>query len=173
MAKQKFISLFVLCCLLPLAAAWLVLTSGWYQGGVNSKGQWLAAEIRLLPAVPATAPHWRLVFVAPASCQQYCAQTLQLMTQIHTALGRKQQQLSLLVVAAELPSGLAAGLPKGVQFQQSDVTGLQIGSLVLVEQQGLALLQYPLPMQPQQFPLTGKAVMADLKKLMNYDRGPV
>lgn len=171
MAKQKFIGLFVLCCLLPLAAAWLVLTSGWYQGGVNSKGQWFATEIRLLPAVPATAPHWRLVFVAPASCQQSCAQTLQLMTQIHTALGRKQQQLSLLVVATELPSGLAEGLPKGVQFQQSDVSGLQIGSLVLVEQQGLALLQYS--PQPQQLPLMGKAVMADLKKLMNYDRGPV
>ncbi len=173
MAKHKFIGLFVLCCLLPLVAAWLVLASGWYQGGVNSKGQWLTTEIKLLPAVPATAPHWRLVFIAPASCQQACARTLQLMTQIHTALGRKQQQLTLLVAAAQFPTGLADGLPKGVQFQQSDVTGFQVGSLVLVEQQGLALLQYPLPLQSQQLPLAGKAVMADLKKLMNYDRGPV
>lgn len=173
MAKHKFIGLFMLCCGLPLAAAWLVLASGWYQGGVNSKGQWLSTEIRLLPAVPATAPHWRLVFIAPASCQQSCAETLHLMTQIHTALGRKQQQLSLLVTAAQLPAGLTAALPKGVQFQLSDVSGLQVGSLVLVEQQGLALLQYPLPLQSQQLPLAGKAVMADLKKLMNFDRGPV
>lgn len=168
MPKKKFIWLFALCCLLPVALAQLVLTQGWFSAGVNSKGQWLAEEIKLLPEVPASEPHWRLVYLAPTPCNSDCQQTLQLMTQIHTALGRKQQQLTLWVIGAQAPTELQAP----IQFQQGENNSLQ-GQLVLVEHQGLALLQYAMPQDLQQLPLTGKAVMADLQKLMKFDRGPV
>lgn len=168
MPKKKFIWLFALCCLLPVALAQLVLTQGWFSAGASSKGQWLAEEIKLLPEVPASAPHWRLVYLAPTPCSSDCQQTLHLMTQIHTALGRKQQQLTLWVIGAQAPTELKAP----IQFQQGENNNLQ-GQLVLVEHQGLALLQYAMPQDLQQLPLTGKAVMADLQKLMKFDRGPV
>lgn len=169
MPKKKFIWLFALCCLLPVALAQLLLTQGWFSAGVNSKGQWLAEEIQLLPAVPASEAHWRLVYLAPTPCLNDCQQALRLMTQIHTALGRKQQQLTLWVIGSEAP----AELPSPLQFQQGDNKTLAAGQLVLVEHQGLALLQYAMPQDLQQLPLTGKAVMADLQKLMKFDRGPV
>lgn len=173
MPKKKFIWLFALCCLLPVALAQLVLKQGWFSAGASSKGQWLAEEIKLLPAVPASEPHWRLVYLAPSPCLQHCQQVLSLMTQIHTALGRKQDQLTLWVLSEQAP----AQLQRPLQFQHNsgNISGnsIGIGELVLVEHQGLALLQYAMPADLQQLPLTGKAVMADLQKLMKFDRGPV
>lgn len=169
MPKKKFIWLFALCCLVPIGLAQLLLSQGWFSAGVNSKGQWLAEEIQLLPAVPASEPHWRLVYLAPTPCLSDCQQVLRLMTQIHTALGRKQQQLALWVIGNEAPAELQAPL----QFKQGVNKNLALGQMVLVEHQGLALLQYAMPQDAQQLPLTGKAVMADLQKLMKFDRGPV
>jgi len=169
MAKHKFLFLFVLCCVVPLAAAKLVLTNGWFASGVNSKGQWLTKEIQLLPAGKSTDPHWRLVYLAPSQCLEECSQTIELMQKIYLALGRKQQQLAL-VVLNDQP---IAGLPATIKQHQGSAYDLAVGQLVLVENQGLALLQYPVPADGQQRLLTGKAVMTDLKKLMNYDRGPV
>ena len=169
MPKKQFLWLFAACCLIPLAMAQLVLSSGWFSAGVNSKGQWLTEEVRLLAPVPASAPHWRLVYLAPADCLQSCMAALQLMTQIHTALGRKQDQLSLVVIGEQAP----AQLPSVLKFSRLPAQGLTPGSLVLVEHQALALLQYQFPPQATELPLLGKAVMTDLKKLMNYDRGPV
>jgi len=169
MTKKKFLWLFGACCLLPLALAQLVLSAGWFAAGVNSKGQWLSEEIQLLPATAANQPHWRLVYLAPADCQQQCQQTLNLMTQIHTALGRKQENLSLVVLGDVAPAELTSTF----QFQQGSSKTLTAGQLILVEHNGLALLQYQFPVDASQLPLLGKAVMSDLKKLISYDRGPV
>lgn len=169
MPKKKFLWLFAACCLIPLAMAQLVLSSGWFAAGVNSKGQWLAEEIKLLPATAANQPHWRLVYLAPTDCTQACQQTLHLMSQIHTALGRKQDNLTLVVFGDVAPSELTPVF----QFQQGKSAKIAEGQLVLVEHSGLALLQYPFPSDVKELPLLGKAVMSDLKKLINYDRGPV
>lgn len=169
MPKKKFIWLFAIVCLVPVALAQLVLTQGWFSAGASSKGQWLTEEVQLLPAVPASAPHWRLVYLAPSPCLQDCQQVLTLMTQIHTALGRKQEQLTLWVLGEQAP----AQMQQPMQFQRSANSAIGAGQLVLVEHQGLALLQYAMPQDLQQLPLTGKAVMADLQKLMKFDRGPV
>lgn len=169
MPKKKFLWLFAACCLVPLAMAQLVLSAGWFSAGANSKGQWLSEEIKLLPATAADQPHWRLVYLAPSDCQQQCQQTLNLMTQIYTALGRKQDNLSLVVLGNIAPTELAAT----IQFQQGTSQNLAPGQLILVEHNGLALLQYQYPTDASELPLLGKAVMSDLKKLISYDRGPV
>lgn len=169
MSKQKFLICFLLCCLVPLVAAWVVLKAGWFEAGVNSHGRWMKTEIKLLPAVPTRQAHWRLVFIAPEQCEQSCQQALHLMQQIHTALGRKQQQLDLVVVAPAAATGIDSSIP----VQQVDAQGIPVGHFVVVEQQGIALLEYSLPTDATELALTGKAVMSDLKKLMSYDRGPV
>jgi hypothetical protein len=169
MPKKKFLWLFAACCLVPLAMAQLVLSAGWFSAGANSKGQWLSEEITLLPATAADQPHWRLVYLAPTDCQQQCQQTLNLMTQIYTALGRKQDNLTLVVLGDVAPKELATTM----QFKQGKSSVLAEGQLILVEHNGLALLQYQFPADASQLPLLGKAVMSDLKKLISYDRGPV
>ncbi|MQK95140.1 hypothetical protein [Escherichia coli] len=49
MAKKKFLLLFLLCSLLPLAFAQAFLALGWFGGATTNKGQWLSEEILLYP----------------------------------------------------------------------------------------------------------------------------
>ncbi len=49
MTSRKFFILFFICAAIPLVAAQLSLSMGWFQQGSINKGQWLQHEIQLLP----------------------------------------------------------------------------------------------------------------------------
>ena len=170
MSKQRFLSLFLLVAAVPVLLALVMLKSGWYQAGVNNKGIWFEQEVRLLPAITPSQAHWRLVYLQPQHCDRACEAIEQLMQQVDLALGRKQDQLDL-VVLTEHPATQQADKPQ-ISFIQRSFAGLAAGSLMIVDQQGLALLHYPLPDAAEQLPLLGKDVMADLQKLLKFDRGP-
>ncbi len=170
MSKQRFLSLFLLVAAVPVLLALVLLKSGWYQAGVNNKGIWFEQEVRLLPATTPSQAHWRLVYLQPQRCDRAWEAVEHLMQQVDLALGRKQDQLDL-VVLTEHPATQQADKSQ-ISFIQRSFAGLAAGSLMIVDQQGLALLHYPLPDAAEQFPLLGKDVMADLQKLLKFDRGP-
>ena len=76
MNKNKFMLLFVLCCVLPLAGAKLVLEMGWFNPGSSSQGQWLEQEIFLLDDISDQKKHWRIVLLADEGCDQLCNNAL-------------------------------------------------------------------------------------------------
>lgn len=170
MGKHRFLSLFALVSLLPVLLAFILLKAGWFQSGVTNHGRWFEQEIRLLQPIAPGAAHWRLVYALPANCTEHCAQVLQLMHNIQLALGRKNAQLDLVVLASQPP---VVALPAGIALLSPAEFKLTDQQLVLVEQQGLALLDYPLPAENHALPMLGKALLADLQKLMKFDRGPV
>lgn len=170
MSKQRFLSLFVLVAAVPVLLALVMLKSGWYQAGVNNKGIWFEREVRLLPAITQHQAHWRLVYLQPQHCDTTCEAVEHLMQQIDLALGRKQNQLDLVVLTDQ--AAMPPAYNPQISFIQRSFAGLAAGSLMIVDQQGLALLHYPLPDAPEQLPLLGKDVMADLQKLLKFDRGP-
>ena len=64
MSSRKFFSLFVLCALVPLAAAWASLRWGWFSAAPTvNHGEWLTQELRLLPAPERGGGRWHLVYV--------------------------------------------------------------------------------------------------------------
>ncbi len=169
MTKQRFLTLFLLVAGLPLVGAFLLLKTGWYHAGVNNKGILFQREVRLLPAIDKQQAHWRLVYLQPEHCDTGCQAVEHLMQQIDLALGRKQDQLDLLVLSEEIQQSHTS---PAVKMVHGSFAGLPAGSLIIVEQQGLALLHYPLPKASEDLPLLGKDVMADLQKLLKFDRGP-
>jgi hypothetical protein len=170
MSKHRFLFFFLLVACLPVAVAFLLLKTGWYQAGVNNKGVWYNEEIRLLPAIDKQQAHWRLVYLQPEQCDVVCHSVEQLMQQVDLALGRKQDQLDLVVLTETRQMHQPASAPFTVVY--GSFAGLPAGSLIIVEQQGLALLHYPLPTATEHLPLLGKDLMADLQKLLKFDRGP-
>ncbi|WP_337880000.1 hypothetical protein [Rheinheimera sp.] len=164
MQKSRFLILFILCLGLPLAAAQAVLSFGWFGGSTSNKGQWLTQELLLLPAV-AGKQHWRLVYLsAEPHCDSRCEEAAYLQQQVYQALGRKQDYLALW----QLGAGTAATM------QNADlptVAQAYAGQLVLVDAQGLGLLSYPVALQRPENVQTGKAILADLNKLLKYERG--
>lgn len=164
MAKKKFLVLFLLCSLLPLAFAQAFLSLGWFGNATTNKGQWLDEEVILLPAASGDV-HWRLVYVTnEAECKTLCQNAHYGMQQVYTALGRKQQHLDLWQSGGEQPEKLQwQANPVGAEALQQ--------KLVLVDLNGLALMTYPVAEDKTQMVQTGKAILTDLNKLLKYDRG--
>lgn len=182
MTKNRFLTLFALVCLCPVVLAFLLLQSSARQTATTNQGQWFSEELQLLEPVSGGAAHWRLAYVVADHCAADCQQTLQLMQNIDLALGRKNNQLDLVVLSNQQlasgwqasPAGAATVLTTGVQLQPLKLASERFAhQLVLVAPQGIALLRYPLPSDPQYLPLVGKALLADLQKLLKFDRGPV
>ena len=171
MNKHKFLLLFVLCCVLPLAAAKLVLEMGWFNSGVSSKGQWQQGEVHVLPASTEKA-HWRLAVVpGTAACNASCQQALFTVHQLYLGLGRKQQHVQPVLLGSQtLPEQFAEF--KHYAAEQAVPANLQ-QQILLVDYQGMVLLSYPMPASEEQMAPTAKAIRQDLLKLLNYDRTSV
>jgi hypothetical protein len=166
-ANKKFLLLFIICCALPFVAAKLALEFSWLAAGATNKGQWLEREIKVLPA--STQTHWRLVYVQANNCDASCELALYTLQQIHSGLGRKQVQINNVILADKMPQQLAHFA--SIQWQPTNVALPELQNhIVIVNQQGLALLRYPAIHDQAHMLAVGKDIRADLRRLMNYDR---
>jgi len=175
MSSRKFLSLFLLCALVPLAAAWASLRFGWFaEAPTVNHGEWLTQELRLLPAPARGGGPWHLVYVPAAEGEPAgrSEQALLILQQLHAGLGRKQARVQALVLAADNPAVRARY--RHVEWQAAQVSDAAVqGRIVLVDPRGLALLRYAVEPGPQQAQRVAGDIRSDLLRLMNYDRSGV
>lgn len=173
MTKQTFLGWFLVCALVPLAAAKLALQQGWFSQASVNRGAWIQGGLVVQQLAPASAQlgahQWHLVLVEPQSCAQACARALGLMHQLYTGLGRKQLQVSLSLMANTKAAQLQQ-LPEINWLTSEAATGALNHTIILVNKQGLALLKYELSDDDAELLRTAGDIRADLLRLMNYDR---
>lgn len=176
MSSRKFFILFIACAALPLIAAQLSLSMGWFKQGSTNKGQWLQHEIQLLPDATIAINqatdqnvHWRLVYVQAAVCDQQCEQALFTLQQLYAGMGRKQLTIKPLVMAQQQPAQLTKFPAISWQPEQIAANELQ-NQIVIVNQRGLVLLRYPVADRPDAMRDLAKNIRTDLLRLINYDR---
>jgi hypothetical protein len=122
-----------------------------------------------LPAGPANSSHWYLVYVQGDSCADHCTQSLYILQQLYSGLGRKQQAVHPIVIAAERPPILAQ-FP-ALEWMPVTAAAAQIeDQILLANQQGMAILRYAPVDANTQIPQLAKDIRTDLLRLMNYDR---
>ena len=170
MNKKKFLWLFVLCCALPLLAAKLVLEFGWFNRGVSSQGEWQKSELFILEATTEKA-HWRIGVMPAAECATQCLSALHTVQQLYVGLGRKQAQVQPVLISSEAASSDYVAFK-----QQPPITAVPSAlhnKILLIDQQGLVLLSYPMPVVEAEMADTARAIRQDLLKLLNYDRTAV
>jgi hypothetical protein len=168
-ANKKFLLLFFICCALPFVAAKFALEFSWFSAGATNKGQWLEREIQVLPPSNQLQPHWRLVYVQAKICDASCELALYTMQQIDSGLGRQQTQLNNLLLADKIPPQLTRFT--NIQWHPVNLTLPELQNhILIVNQQGVALLRYPTIQDQAHMFSVGKDIRADLRHLMNYDR---
>jgi len=170
MKGKTFITLFFLCAFVPIALAKASLQFGWFAHGTTNKGQWLRDNIQLLSATENGEAPWRLVYLPPAECKQQCDLALHLLQQLYIGLGYKQKNIEPLIVAEQSPAQLKR-YPTIHWCVASEVATSLDNHIVIVNQQGVALLQYPVVGDEAALRVLAKNIRTDVLKLMNYDRG--
>jgi Uri superfamily endonuclease len=168
LSKSRFLILFFLCSSVPFIAAKLALEFGWFSSGVKNKGHWLERDIQLLPATE-KQQHWHLVYVQAQQCDASCELALYTLQQLYIGLGRKQEQISALILADQAPAQLANFPVLKWQTPLALTPELQ-NQILIVNQKGLVLLRYPVSLDPAGMLIVGKDIRTDLLHLMNYDR---
>lgn len=177
MSGRKFFILFIACAVVPLIAAQISLSMGWFDQASTNKGQWLQHEIQLLPdgttivgdQLTSSGVHWHLVYVQAAVCDQQCEQALFTLQQLYAGMGRKQLKIKPLVMAQQKPAQLNQFPAIGWQPEQTATNELQ-NQIVIVNQRGLVLLRYPVADSPEHMRDLAKNIRTDLMRLINYDR---
>lgn len=169
MNARRFFVLFFLCALVPFAAAKLSLSFGWFTGGATNKGQWVEREIQLMPAIQKGDMHWTIAYVNAEKCVEKCTEALYLLQQLHAGLGRKQLGVQAAYIGIHLfSSGDTNEHLALLKHHQHPLAAQFNHQFVIINQQGIVLLRYPLTDKP--LPETASDLRSDLLRLFNYDR---
>ncbi|WP_448212567.1 hypothetical protein [Colwellia sp. MEBiC06753] len=168
---------FIMVCvafILPIVLAKFALEQQWFNYGVTNQGTLLDEPVSLSQlSLEHIQPdkHWLLVFNQPQDCQKSCIQILHALTNTYTALGSEKPRVTSVLLAQNHTiedSELS-------QWQVYDNTtvghpALTAGTVFIVDPLGNVVLTHPYPASAEQLPAYGKAILADLKKLLKYSR---
>lgn len=170
---RKNLILLLLAFLLPVIAAKLVLSFNLYNGGVTNKGQLLNSLSYTTLAMANPKPQeWQLVYQLPQHCDAICEDRLYILQQSHIALGRNQDRVHPIIMVSQ-QSDVAAlanfdfitATPSAALSQQ-----LNMQQLVIVDPLGSLVMSYPQTHDHQAQIMQGKALVADLRKLLKLSR---
>lgn len=190
---------FVMVCvafLLPAVLAKIALEQQWFNYGVTNQGQLLAEPISLsqlsLTDIQ-TDKYWLLVFNSPALCEKACQQSVNALSNTYLALGKDMPRVqAVLLNYAE--ANVKVNVEVNLAFNDSELSvtsldkvmdisrwqkfnvpelshpELQRGKVFIVDPLGNVVMTHQPPQAAEALPAFGKAILADMKKLLKYSR---
>jgi hypothetical protein len=164
MNNKKLISLFVISFILPLALALLVLKLDWLPGNTVNNGKFLTPEVKLSEWASIDPKLWSIGLVAGEKCTDICSAYRDQVKNIYIALGKNQNKVGLVLLGEKIPA------VEGFKNYAVANDNLKPEVLYVIDHMGLIVFYYPLVSDLHSNQLTGKGLIKDLKKLLNYAR---
>ena len=170
---KKTLILLLLAFVLPVMAAKIVLSFDLYQGGATNKGQLLDSISYTNLAMANPQPQeWQLLYQLPSRCDVICEDRLYILQQSHVALGRYQDRVHTIIMVNQHSDTAAL---TGFDFVTSTPSKqlsklLDQQELVIVDPLGSLVMSYPIAADHQAQIMQGKALVADLRKLLKLSR---
>lgn len=165
---------------LPILLAKLALELDWLDRGVTNKGQLLTSELTLNDfgidkAVIPGDKQWLMMYVLPKSCDELCQQTLIGINNTYIALGKEMPRVTPVGLYQSTLSSqrLSTIRAKDWTIEKANDKALkkaETTKLYLVDPLGNIFMSHQLPLSTENIPSFGKAVVADMKKLLKYSK---
>ncbi|MCL1138175.1 hypothetical protein [Shewanella pneumatophori] len=170
---RKTLVLLLLAFVLPVVAAKLVLSFDLYNGGATNKGQLLESVSYSNLAMANPQPQeWQLLYQLPSHCDVTCEDRLYILQQSHTALGRNQDRVhTIIMVNQQSDTAALTGFDFVTATPSTELSQLlNQQQLVIVDPLGSLVMSYPIASDHQAQIMQGKALVADLRKLLKLSR---
>lgn len=164
MNNKKLIALFVFSFILPLALALLVLKLDWLPGSTVNNGKFLIPEVKLSAWAKIDPKLWSIGLLDSDKCTDICLMHRNEVKNLYRALGKNQNKVDLVLLGGQ--GSRVEGFKNYVMASDN----LEQDVLYLIDHRGLVVLYYPLVTDLKSNQLTGKGLIQDLKKLLNYAR---
>lgn len=176
--SQRVLIIVALIFILPLAAAKLVLSMGWYEKGVSNKGNLVTPEIMLSTAANDALPDkWRIAYRMPAECDTACENSLYVASQLHHALGRQQERVQPVAIARSSSAQTLPNLPADSTLQlihaeeaYQAIENLPEHALLIIDPVGNVVLWYAGSDDRKETVMNGRDLLSDLQKLLKLSR---
>ncbi|MCH2057411.1 MAG: hypothetical protein MK214_12555 [Thalassotalea sp.] len=172
---------FIMVCvvfLLPIVIAKLALEKQWLNYGVTNQGQLLDTPVSLADLGLAdiqSDKQWLIVYRQPSQCEQWCMQSVNALSNTYIALGKDMTRVTPVILSSKNAQQIDVNelsLTKWIHFSKTLMNHelLNESKVFVVDPLGNVVLSHKPPTQVSQLPSFGKAIVADMKKLLKYSR---
>lgn len=103
---------------------------------------------------------WQFLYLSPKRCEKACLQQLNLLNNIHIALGKDQSRVNLRLVPMHQIKSTRIANKSGLK------NGIEAGSLWIIDPNGFLIMHYPA--KTLESSLAAKGILDDARRLVRY-----
>jgi hypothetical protein len=176
--NRRSLILLLMVFMLPILLAKLALDNEWLNSAVTNQGTLLTQPLTLLDlgiADNLSKKQWLILYKLPSTCSEICLQTIEIVHNSYVLLGKNMPRVTPILLANNIFSEQQRQQLNKSQWQILELTP-QMNNLLITPQiliadpLGNIILSHQLPVNTQQQGVLGKAIIADMKKLLKYSK---
>ena len=174
--SNKTLVVLLLAFILPVALAKLVLSLELYNGAVTNKGVLIAPEVNYVNlAMENPQPHlWQMLYLLPADCKEQCQDRLYILHQSYIALGKERDRVRPLIIVDDKSDTKILkqlNIPFNIVLANNALINMLTDQqLIIVDPLGSLVMQYDNVLGHDANITQGKAIIADLRKMLKLSR---
>jgi|TARA_B110000116_G_C16792525_1_gene564620 hypothetical protein len=176
--NRRSLLLLLLVFILPILVAKLALENQWLDLGVTNQGKLLDQPLTLSQLGINESEfdkQWLIIYRLPNVCPEICLHSIEAVHNSYVALGKDMPRVSPVLLNKNIFSVQQSKQLAKSQWQILTLTS-QMNNLLLEPQVLIAdplgniILRHQLPEKIEQQAAFGKAIIADMKKLLKYSK---
>ncbi|WP_019029278.1 hypothetical protein [Colwellia piezophila] len=176
--NRRSLLLLVTVFVLPILLAKLALENQWLDLGVTNQGKLLAQPLTLKELgidESVFAKQWLIIYRLPKNCPDSCLHSIETVHNSYVALGKDMPRVTPVLLKEDIFSAqqnkrLAKSQWKILALTPRMTNLLQGPQVLIADPLGNIILRHAIPEKTQQHALFGKAIIADMKKLLKYSK---
>jgi hypothetical protein len=176
--NRRSLLLLLAVFILPILLAKLALENQWLDLGVTNQGKLLDQPLTLNELgidQSEFGKQWLIIYRLPNVCPELCLHSIEVVHNSYVALGKDMPRVSPVLLKKNIFSDQQNKRLANSQWQVLTLTPqmnnlLQEAQVLIADPLGNIILRHQLPENVEQQPTFGKAIIADMKKLLKYSK---
>jgi hypothetical protein len=176
--NRRSLILLLIVFMLPILLAKLALDNEWLNSAVTNQGTLLTQPLTLSDlGIADNLPNkqWLILYKLPNTCSEICLQTIEIVHNSYVLLGKDMPRVTPVLLTNNIFSKQQSQQLNKSQWQILELTPqmnrlLITPQILIADPLGNIILSHQLPANTQQQGVLGKAIIADMKKLLKYSK---
>lgn len=177
-SNRRSLLLLLAVFILPIVLAKMALDNQWLALGVTNKGTLLTNPLTLNElGIKTQVPDkkWLVIYKLPLQCNSSCLASVEAVHNSYIAIGKDRPRVAAILLNAE--SFSAEALEQLSRSQWLSVKPVDMlpnqtlqAQVLIADPLGNIMLVHQVPDDTEKLPQFGKAILADMKKLLKYSK---
>ena len=176
--NRRSLLLLLAVFVLPILLAKLALDNQWLSLGVTNQGKLLDQALTLSDLginENIFSEQWLIIYRLPKECPKLCLQSIETAHNSYVLLGKDMPRVTPLLLNDNIFTAEQSKQLLKSQWQMLSLTPqmnnrLKTPQIVIADPLGNIILRHNIPENKNQLAAFGKAIIADMKKLLKYSK---